>query len=114
MAHHNHVLDTQLGDRVRQNADRIDIAGHELVGYITLGEECPRRRVEDGALGYTGVAVMGRTPEFNILGQDFPQMKHTCSPRTKSWDSVPHQSAPSVDLDCRSWQSSRGSVCSLP
>ena len=53
VTHHNHMVDTQLGDGVRQNADRINVVRNETVGYIPFSEERSRRRAEDGAFGHT-------------------------------------------------------------
>ena len=56
MAHHNHMVDTQLRYAVRQSTCGVGIIGSEAVGYVSLGEERSRRRVEDSALGNAGVA----------------------------------------------------------
>ena len=56
MTHDDHVPDTQLGDGVRQNADRVDVVGDETIGNVTLGEERSRRCIKDGTFRHTGVA----------------------------------------------------------
>jgi putative salt-induced outer membrane protein YdiY len=55
MTHDNHVLNTQLGDGVRQNANSVDVVGNKPVGYVTLGEERSWGRIEDSAFRHTGV-----------------------------------------------------------
>ena len=67
MTHHNHMVDTQLGDGVRQNADRIDVVRNKTVGYVPFSEERSRRSAEDGAFRHAGVAgYVG----INIHSQD--------------------------------------------
>jgi len=56
MTKHNHVVDAQYGDGVRQNADSVDVVRDETVGDVALGEERSRWRIENGTLGHTGVA----------------------------------------------------------
>ena len=55
MTHDNHMLNTQLGDGIRQNANSVDVVGNKSVRYVAFSEERSGVRIKDGAFRHTGV-----------------------------------------------------------